>query len=265
MVSNKVSFYFGLWTTILLLVASGSVNLTNVVPADWIPYVQAWSSFLGAINSAILTALNGYASNAAGPLVSKATVDAAKKLAIITLMILPALAAMLLASPVMAQTKLAAGRSANDGGPIASSADADPKAAAGIIGKVLAKPFQDLADLLNGDMDGAIALSTAIPDLQDGNGQACWIALRSAGKVFKEHPVPLTFHAATDIEGFRLLVMAANRLCTNSACTQVFADGANIITAISPLPIPAPSLNAICAKIPAIAVVAPVSAVPAAK
>ena len=117
----------------------------------------------------------------------------------------------------------------------------------------LAKPFQDLADLLNSDIDEAIRLSTAIPDLQDGNGKACWTVLQSASKVFKEHPVPATLKLATDIQAFRLLHMTANRLCTNAACTQVFQDGANIVQSLG-LGIPVPSLASLCAKIPVIAI-----------
>lgn len=124
-----------------------------------------------------------------------------------------------------------------------------------VVGRVLAKPFQDLADLLSSDVDEAIRLSTAIPNLQDGNGQACWFAMRDFGKVFKEHPVPLTLKLAQDIEGMRLLIMAANRLCQTSACTQVFQDGASLATSISPVPLPVPSFSSVCGKIPAIAVV----------
>lgn len=142
MVSNKFSFYFGLWTTILLLIASGSVHLDNVFPANWIPIVTAWSSFLGAINSAILTALNGYASNTAGPLVSKETIDAAKKAAVVLVAIG---VAMLLAAPAMAQTKLAV-RAEDRAGPATS----DPGGSLGTIkpddlwGKLQAAKREDL-------------------------------------------------------------------------------------------------------------------------
>lgn len=69
MISPKVSFWFGVWTSVLLLVASGTVGLTNVFPHDWVPYVQGWASFLGAVNSVVLTALHGYSGATSGPLV----------------------------------------------------------------------------------------------------------------------------------------------------------------------------------------------------
>lgn len=67
-VNPKFSFWFGVWTSILLLIASGSVKLTNVFPDQWIPYVTGWSMFLGAMNSVVLTALHGLSSDIAGPL-----------------------------------------------------------------------------------------------------------------------------------------------------------------------------------------------------
>lgn len=125
----------------------------------------------------------------------------------------------------------------------------------------LAKPFQDLADFIASDSEAAITLSTVVPELQDGHGQQCWIATRQFGEVVKAHPVPLTLKAQTDLEAFRLLTMAANNLCANPHCTQVFADLGNAVQTMAPLnaSIPVPSLHDLCAKVPQVAVVAPVS------
>ena len=128
------------------------------------------------------------------------------------------------------------------------------------IASIISKPLQDLATFISGDLAGAAELAVSIPNIQDGNGQACWQALEAAGQVFKAHPVPLTLQAATDLEALRLLVMTANKICTNSACTQVFTDTANIIQAAAPVPLPIPGLTSLCAKVPEIAVVAPSAA-----
>lgn len=130
----------------------------------------------------------------------------------------------------------------------------------GPLAKALIKPFQDLANFIGGDIDGAIALSTAIPSLQDGHGQQCLIALKVFGQVVKAHPVPLTFKVATDLEALRLAQMAANNLCGNPHCTQVFGDLATTVQTAAPVnvSIPIPSLHDLCAKVPMIAVVAPV-------
>ena len=130
----------------------------------------------------------------------------------------------------------------------------------------LAKPFQDLATFIGEDADGAIALSTAIPALQDGHGQQCWMATKQFADVIKAHPVPLTLKVSTDLEALRLLMMASNNLCSNVHCTQVFGDLASGIAQLAPLnaSIPIPSLHDLCAKIPQVAVVPPVTAAPAA-
>lgn len=119
---------------------------------------------------------------------------------------------------------------------------------------ILAKPLQDLSNFISGDLDAALALSTAIPDLQDGNGQQCWIAARSFTEVVQQHPIPLTFHALTDLQAARLLTAAARRVCADPHCSQVFADLANGVQVAAPvnLSVPVPSLNTICAKIPQI-------------
>jgi hypothetical protein len=129
------------------------------------------------------------------------------------------------------------------------------------IGALLAKPFQDLANFVANDLDAAIALSTTIPSLQDGHGQQCWIAAKAFGDVVKAHPIPLTFRAATDLEALRLAQMAANNLCGNPHCTQVFADLATTVQTAAPLnvSIPIPSLHDLCSKVPQIAVAAPVT------
>jgi hypothetical protein len=67
-IDPKVSFYFGVWTSILLLVASGGISFDGVLPVAYVPLITKWCAILGAINSTILTAANGYSSNKTGPL-----------------------------------------------------------------------------------------------------------------------------------------------------------------------------------------------------
>jgi hypothetical protein len=117
------------------------------------------------------------------------------------------------------------------------------------IANPLAKPLQDLATFISGDAQGASALAVAIPELQDLNGKACWDAMQLATKVFDAHPVPATLKLMTDHEALRLLIMATNKLCVNTACTVVFADAANIAQTASPIPVPIPSLQSLCSKV----------------
>jgi hypothetical protein len=127
------------------------------------------------------------------------------------------------------------------------------------IATVLAKPFQDIADFIGADADGAVALSTAIPTIQDGHGQQCGIAMQSFGAIIKAHPVPITFHVINDYESLRLLAIATNNLCSNVHCTQFFSDFTAMAQAASPLPLAIPSLHDLCTKVPQIAVVPPIS------
>jgi hypothetical protein len=130
------------------------------------------------------------------------------------------------------------------------------------LAQILAKPFNDLADFINSDTAAAVTLSTAIPELQDGHGQQCWMAMGQFTSVLKAHPIPVTLHAATDLEAFRLAAMAANNLCHNSSCNQIFTDLANSIQKAAPvnLGIPIPSLSSLCAYVPQVTVMPPVTA-----
>ncbi len=174
-----------------------------------------------------------------------------------------------IALPTIAEAQTPAKRPIFTGNPaadIAAARAAGSPLAVGVgdnnLMKVLAKPFQDLAQFLTDDASSAIALSTQIPALQDGHGQQCWIAMSTAGDVFKAHPVPLTLKVMTDVEALRLLAMTANNLCSNVHCTQVFADLTTMAQAASPTPLPIPGLHDLCSKIPQIALAAPVTYTP---
>lgn len=185
-----------------------------------------------------------------------------------------ALCAALVASPATAKTKKAVDVSAQKRQPIitgkpiedfenaikGNSGGGTGGAAATGLQKVLADafnnlaaPLRDLMTMIGTDDNNAIVLSTLIPTLQDGHGQQCWIGMRSFAAVAKVHPLPVTFQALTDFEAIRLQAMAANDLCGNPHCTQVFADASNMAAAVSPIPIVVPSLNQVCAKVPQVA------------
>jgi len=167
------------------------------------------------------------------------------------------LSGFLFAPPASAQTRL---------GPIGQKVASDlagkSSAISDTIASALAKPFQDLANFIGSDADGGVTLATAIPSIQDGHGQQCWIEMQSFGAIIKAHPIPITFHVIQDYETLRLLGIATNRLCTNVHCTQVFADFTAMAQAASPVPLAIPSLHDLCTKVPQIAVVPPVSVPP---
>ena len=69
-IDPKVAFWFGVLTSILLMIASAGTNFfAGALPAEYIPFIVKWCSILGTINSCVLTAANGYSGPGSGPLV----------------------------------------------------------------------------------------------------------------------------------------------------------------------------------------------------
>jgi hypothetical protein len=264
-IDPKYMMYLGLLVTIEQAIGHGTVSLTNLVPADWAPYITSWCNFLAFVGTAIMTYQAAASSSSPGPLVDVPKMPVSPTiLKVLVVGFLPlALLVVAAGSPAMAQTRLRPPQ-------ITGNVIEDTKANLGLggggstngldsIATVLAKPFQDIANFIGADADGAVALATAIPNIQDGHGQQCWIAMQSFGAIVKAHPIPITFHVINDYESLRLLGIATNNLCSDVHCTQVFADFTAMAQAASPMPLAIPSLHDLCTKVPQIAVVAPVS------
>ena len=201
------------------------------------------------------------------------------------------IAALLIATPALAAPKKRTDLSAQKRGPISTAIEkakqdiqtkredaAESQAPAEDASRQrllqqLARPFQKLADFIGADAENAIALSTAVPGIQDGHGQQCWIAARNFTAVFQAHPLPLTGGAMTDLEALRLLAISSKQLCENSHCTQVFTDFKNMAITVAQTGFGAigaaavrgaPSLQDVCTQVPNIPMADPVSPVPAA-
>lgn len=235
-------------------IGHGSISMTNMVPAGWIDPIISWNNFLAYVGTAIMGALAAPGAFTPRPV----SIPTVVKILLVAL----ALALFLPVAPGHAAVKLGpvAQKVVDD---FAGQATAKTANAASNIATALAKPFKDIADFIGADADGAVKLATIIPALQDGHGQQCWIAMKSFGDIVQAHPVPITFHVLQDYETLRLLGIATNNLCSNTHCTQVFADLTSMAQAASPMPLAIPSLHDLCVKVPQIAVVAPQS-VPAA-
>lgn len=68
-IDPRIVFWFGVWTSILLGLATGSVHLPNTFSKDVADGILSWAAFMGWVNTMILTAATGYSSNRAGPMV----------------------------------------------------------------------------------------------------------------------------------------------------------------------------------------------------
>lgn len=68
-IDPKWVFYLGIIVTIESAIGQGAVKLTNVVPDSWAPFIIGWCTLLAFIGNVVMTALAGYSSKTAGPLV----------------------------------------------------------------------------------------------------------------------------------------------------------------------------------------------------
>jgi hypothetical protein len=97
----------------------------------------------------------------------------------------------------------------------------------------------------------AIALSSAIPGLQDPVGNACWTQFGPLGELIKTHPLVVSGKAAADLEALRLAAIGLNQICANPNCGQMFVDATNAASAIGGNQLNV-SLQSLCSKVPVI-------------
>lgn len=75
-----VRFWISVAVTLAIGVSSGTVHLTNAIPADWITPATAWCGIIAFVGSTVLTALNAMASTTASRLASAASVDGVQRI-----------------------------------------------------------------------------------------------------------------------------------------------------------------------------------------
>lgn len=245
------------WTTILsilvaveLQIGSGQMSLAHMFPDAWIPFIQAWSSNLGSIGATVMAVLsygnkrvpgdaiaiktfagqNGMENLQSGDHVSIAggagTSSAVGK-------VVGALLLAILANSFVL-THHASAQTPRVPAPAATIAT----------GNFLAI----IKGWISADIDGAISLATAIPDLQDPNGAACWKAFKGIGEVINAHPLPVTLKLASDVQSARLIAISLKKVCSEPACAQVWLDLQNQIAALAPMGVPF-TLTSLCAKV----------------
>lgn len=69
-IDSKWVFWLGVLVMIEQAVGHGTVSLTNVVPADWAPWITGWCNLLAFIGTTVMTGLTAYSSKAPGLLVT---------------------------------------------------------------------------------------------------------------------------------------------------------------------------------------------------
>lgn len=78
-VDPAITFWLGVITTIAQGVASGTVHLTGLISAEYIPVVTGWLGLAVFCNMTLLTALNGFSSSKTGVLAPPPTVAEARQ------------------------------------------------------------------------------------------------------------------------------------------------------------------------------------------
>jgi hypothetical protein len=58
-IDPKWRFAIGLLVTVAIGVSQGTVQLTNLIPADWIKPAVAWCGFIAFIGSSVTTTISG--------------------------------------------------------------------------------------------------------------------------------------------------------------------------------------------------------------
>lgn len=76
-IDPKIPFWFGVWTSILMVIAQGTIKFPGV-PAEYATMISGYAFDFATINGIILTAMTGISSAARGPLVGAAIPPAAK-------------------------------------------------------------------------------------------------------------------------------------------------------------------------------------------
>jgi len=272
-ISPNVQFGIGLAVTLLTVLSKGSVSMPMGVPPIWGQYIDSWSNFLLLVYAPVATFMAAYASSQPGflappdsPAVKAVTAkeDAAAKAAagIVKMLLIGLLAASLLSfgAPTTARAAGAEGISLTTS-PVIRPPSPFATPGAGALpspGQVVSTIFKDLIDYFTNGIDQALTMSTAVPSIQDGNGHDCAVAGQTLMSVLQVHPQIISGHIAADVEGLRITVVALQQICASHACQQVFSEADNAIATLG-VGITIPGFEALCAKLPNVAIVAPQS------
>lgn len=103
-IDPKYIMWLGLAVGIEQAIGHGTVSLTNIVPADWAPYVTSWCNLLAFIGTSIMTYQAAVSGPQTGPLINPPTIDTNKLAKILLIAFLPL--ALLASGKAQAQVKL---------------------------------------------------------------------------------------------------------------------------------------------------------------
>lgn len=111
-IDPKWTMYLGLLVAIEQAIGHGTVSLTNLVPADWAPYITSWCNFLAFVGTSIMTYQAAVSSPTAGPAIN--TPIAPTSTVVKILLVAFALSAFLATGSAQAQTPRLTGNIVRD-------------------------------------------------------------------------------------------------------------------------------------------------------
>jgi len=158
-IDPKWILYLGIAVTIEQGIGQGSVKLTNVVPNSWIPFIDGWCTLLAFIGNIVMTAMAGYSSKAAGPLV---------KPLVLAVVIIGGLFSLTSEARAQVQPRLT-------GNIVRDIAAANPARSPGLTGKPLGDIIGALDVKLLPDLQYALKLATASGSKVTGPCYQAWI------------------------------------------------------------------------------------------
>lgn len=257
-ISPNLQFGIGLAVTLLTVFAKGSVNMPMGVPPVVGQYVDSWSNFLLVVYAPVATFMAAYSSSQPGwlappdpPAVKAAMANEAAKSAA------GVVGALLIGLVALALLSLGAPRA--EAAPRTSYA-MGVAAAAPV--KAASNPLNAIGDWATADVATAIVASIKYPNLDDQVGKTCLTEISTLATMIHDHPLPITFHLATDIEYARLDQAELNRICKVPECAQVWQDMGNAAKALEIVPLPI-SFATICGKVPIVGLTMTTPATPA--
>ena len=106
-IDPKWGMYLGLLVAVEQAIGHGTVSLTNLVPAEWAPYITSWCNFLAFIGTSIMTYQAAVSSPQAGPAINTSLAPTSTVVKILIAAFL--LSAFLCPDPAMAQGKVKLG------------------------------------------------------------------------------------------------------------------------------------------------------------
>jgi len=278
-ISPNLQFGIGLAVTLLTVFAKGSVAMPMGVPPVVGQYLDSWSNFLLIVYAPVATFMAAYSSSQPGwlapatPVAPPAPPPAATPVAppapppVAPAVPPPAAPAV----PPVAKTLVfaLAGALAALALVAAPRAEAAPKAAyaprlaaAAPVKALAANPLNAIGDWATADVATALAASTRYANLDDEVGKTCLTEISTLATMIHDHPLPITFHLATDIEYARLDQAELNRICKVPECAQVWQDMGNAAKALEIIPLPI-SFASICGKVPIVGLTMTATATPA--